>query len=183
MDHLQQFADTFLGIFDGHDYDGRCDVPVGSLSLDDAYEVQRRVIEARISRGERAVGYKVGCTSRAIRRQFGLDEPICGRLMAPHVHHGDTALDWYAFHRPAVEPEFVLTIGRDLTDDVGDEESLVDAIDCVSPWWMWGSISRPQIGSERPNWRRIARLVQPTLYPTARSPSATRAAMTRRWTS
>ena len=53
--------------------------------------------------------------------------------MAPHVHHGDTALDWHAYHRPAVEPEFVLVMGRDLTDEVGDEESLVDAIDCVSP--------------------------------------------------
>lgn len=133
MGHLQQFADIFLGIFEGHGYDGRCDVPVGSLSLDDANEVQRRVIAARISRGERAVGYKVGCTSRAIRRQFGLAEPICGRLMAPHVHHGDSALDWHAYHRPAVEPEFVLTIGRDLTDEVGDEEPLVDVIDCVSP--------------------------------------------------
>ena len=44
MDHLQQFADIFLGLFEGHEYDGRCDVPVGSLSIDDAYEVQRRVI-------------------------------------------------------------------------------------------------------------------------------------------
>jgi 2-keto-4-pentenoate hydratase len=133
MDHLQQLADIFLGIFEEHRYDGRCDVPIGSLSLEDAYEVQRRVIAARVARGERAVGYKVGCTSRAIRRQFGLAEPICGRLMAPHVHHGDTTLDWHAYHRPAVEPEFVLVMGRDLTDEVGDEDSLVDAIDCVSP--------------------------------------------------
>ena len=133
MDHLQRLADIFLGIFEEHRYDGRCDVAIGSLSLEDAYEVQRRVIAARVAKGERAVGYKVGCTSRAIRRQFGLAEPICGRLMAPHVHHGDTTLDWHAYHRPAVEPEFVLVMGRDLTDEVGDEESLVDAIDCVSP--------------------------------------------------
>jgi 2-keto-4-pentenoate hydratase len=133
MDHLQRLADIFLGIFEEHRYDGRCDVAIGSLSLEDAYEVQRRVIAARVARGERAVGYKVGCTSRAIRRQFGLAEPICGRLMAPHVHHGDTTLDWHAYHRPAVEPEFVLVMGRDLTDEVGDEGSLVEAIDCVSP--------------------------------------------------
>ncbi|APW59491.1 2-keto-4-pentenoate hydratase [Paludisphaera borealis] len=133
MDHLQRLADAFLGIFQEHRCDGRSDVPIGSLSLDDAYEIQRRVVAARVARGERVVGYKVGCTSRAIRRQFGLAEPIRGRLMAPHVHHGDTTLDWRAYHRPAIEPEFVLTIGRDLTDEVGDEESLIDAIDCVSP--------------------------------------------------
>ncbi len=155
MDHLQQLADIFLGIFEGDGYDGRCDVPVGSLSLDDAYEVQRRVIAARVAEGERPVGYKVGCTSRTIRRQFGLAEPICGRLMAPHVHHGDTALDWHAYHRPAVEPEFVLTIGRDLTEEVGDEEPLVEAIDCVSPgievhnyhFWMGEPTSQELIAS------------------------------------
>lgn len=53
--------------------------------------------------------------------------------MEPHVHHGDTTLDWPAYHRPAVEPEFVLTIGRDLTDEMSDEEMLVEAMDCVSP--------------------------------------------------
>jgi 2-keto-4-pentenoate hydratase len=151
MDHLQRLADTFLRIFREHRFDGRCDVPVGTLSIDDAYEVQRWVIAGRVAEGERAVGYKVGCTSRAIRQQFGLDEPICGRLMAPHVHHGDTALDWNTFHRPAVELEFVLTIGRDLAD----EESLADAIDCVSPgievhnyrFWMGDPTSQELVAS------------------------------------
>ena len=133
MEPLDLFADAYLRIFREHRCDGRCDLPIGSLSQDDAYEVHRRVIAARVAEGERPVGYKVGCTSRAIRRQFGLDEPICGRLMEPHIHHGDTALDWHAYHRPAVEPEFVLVIGRDLTEEVGDEKMLVGAIDCVSP--------------------------------------------------
>ena len=42
-------------------------------------------------------------------------------------------MDAGAFHRPAVEPEFVLTMGRDLTDEVGDDDSLIDAIDSVAP--------------------------------------------------
>jgi len=69
--------------------------------------------------------------------------------------HGDTALDWHAFHRPAVEPEFVLTIGRDLADEVGDEAALVEAIDCVSPgievhnyhFWMGEPTSQELIAS------------------------------------
>jgi 2-keto-4-pentenoate hydratase len=133
MDRLGPFADAFLGLFRGHDDEGHCKVPIGSLSLDDAYEVQRRVVAARTAEGERVVGYKVGCTSRAIRQQFGLTEPVCGRLMSPHVHHGDTALDWHDFRGPAVEPEFVFVMGKDLTDEVGETESLADAIDCVSP--------------------------------------------------
>jgi 2-keto-4-pentenoate hydratase len=133
MDRLGPFADAFLGLFRGHDDRGRCEAPIESLSLDDAYEVQRRVVAARTAEGERVVGYKVGCTSRAIRQQFGLTEPVCGRLMSPHVHHGDTALDWHDFRGPAVEPEFVFVMGKDLTDEVGESESLADAIDSVSP--------------------------------------------------
>src|SRR5262245_10254559 len=133
MDRLGPFADAFLGFFRGRDDGGLCQTPIEALSLDDAYEVQRRVIAARAAEGEQVVGYKVGCTSRAIRRQFGLTEPVCGRLMSPHVHHGDTALDWSAYRGPAVEPEFVFVMGKDLTDEVGESEPLTDAVDFVSP--------------------------------------------------
>ncbi len=133
MDRLGPFADAFLDVYRGHEEQKSLTAPIESLSLDDAYEIQRRVIAARTSAGERVVGYKVGCTSRAIRRQFGLTEPICGRLTSPHVHHGETALDWHAYRHPAVEPEFVLIIGKDLTDEVGEADSLRDAIDSVSP--------------------------------------------------
>jgi 2-keto-4-pentenoate hydratase len=133
MDRLGPLADAFFDSHRGYDDGGRCSTPIESLSLDDAYEVQRRVIAARTAAGERVVGYKVGCTSRAIRRQFGLTEPVCGRLMSPHVHHGDTTFDYHAYHNPAVEPEFVFVIGKDLTDEVGEAGSLTDAIGSVSP--------------------------------------------------
>jgi 2-keto-4-pentenoate hydratase len=44
--------------------------------------------------GESVVGYKVGCTSAAIRSQFGLKEAICGRLFHPHVQEEGVRLDW-----------------------------------------------------------------------------------------
>lgn len=133
MDRLGPFADAFLDFYRGHEDQRRLTIPIESLSLDDAYEVQRRVIAARTATGEQVVGYKVGCTSRAIRRQFSLTEPICGRLTSPQIHHGETALDWHAYRTPAVEPEFVFVIGKDLTDEVGEAGSLRDAIDSVSP--------------------------------------------------
>ncbi len=133
MDRLGPFADAFLGHFRGRAHEGRCLPPIESLSLDDAYEVQRRVLATRTAEGGQIVGYKVGCTSRAIRQQFGLTEPVCGRLMSPHVHQGDTTLDWHAYQGPAVEPEFAFVMGKDLADEVGEPESLRDAIDSVSP--------------------------------------------------
>ncbi len=132
MNDLQHIAAAFLGIFESHRLDGSGE-SLGFLSIEEAYHVQQMVIDARTRKGESRVGYKVGCTSEAIRRQFGLTEPICGCVMAPRVYHGSALLNWADFCQPAVEPEFVLTMGQDLPDEVGHDEPLDHAIDFVSP--------------------------------------------------
>ena len=107
MSLTDDIANAFLQIHLTKSTDCRRSFDLASLSIEDAYEVQRRVIAARVATGEEVVGYKVGCTSRAIRRQFGLTEPICGRVMAPYVLHGNTVLNWHDYVCCAVEPEFV----------------------------------------------------------------------------
>lgn len=87
---------------------------IRSITFDEAYEIQEKVIAERIAEGETHVGYKVGCTSRAIQSQFGLEEPISGHLMEPHIHPDPAKLDIGSFVDCAVEPEFVLHIGSDL---------------------------------------------------------------------
>ncbi len=52
---------------------------------------------------------------------------------APHVHHGGTVLNWHDYVQCAVEPEFVLGIGKDVAAEVEDETELLDAIDWVAP--------------------------------------------------
>ena len=133
MSHLDDIAETFLQFHITKNVDPQCGFDMASISTEDAYEIQRRVIAARVASGEVVVGYKVGCTSRAIRRQFGLTEPICGRVMAPHVFHGNTVLNWNDYVRCAVEPEFVFMIGKDLPNEVKDERELVAAIEYISP--------------------------------------------------
>jgi 2-keto-4-pentenoate hydratase len=132
MNQPAHIADAFLQIHLSKQL-ASVEIKMGDLSIDDAYEVQRQVIAARVSRGEEIVGYKVGCTSKAIRQQFGLSEPICGRLIAPHVYHGDTGLNWHDYLDLAVEPEFVLRVSRDVRSEVEDEAELLDAIAWVAP--------------------------------------------------
>ncbi len=133
MTFLDDVADAFLQIHRSKSLDREHAFDMASLSVEDAYEVQRRVIAARVATGEKVVGYKVGCTSRAIRRQFGLTEPICGRVMAPHMFYGNSILNWHDYVSCAVEPEFVFMIGKDLPDEVEDNQRLVDAIEWVAP--------------------------------------------------
>lgn len=132
MQDLESVASAFLEIFDTRRL-SRTVEPLVSLSIDEAYQAQGLFLDARTARGERAIGYKVGCTSSAIRRQFGLAEPICGQVMEPFVYWGETELCWDDFCQPAVEPEVVLLIGRDVRDEVGEDDRLESVIDSVSP--------------------------------------------------
>ena len=133
MSPVADFAEAFLQIHLTKSLDCSSRFDIGILSLDDAYEVQRRVLAARVARGEQVVGYKVGCTSRAIRGQFGISEPICGRLLAPHVYYGDTELDWHDYVHCAVEPEFVMRLGQDIAAEVAPEQDLRAALEWVAP--------------------------------------------------
>lgn len=130
---LNEFSDAFLHAWDEKQLPAACRLHPTDLSLEEAYEVQRRVLASRSERGERVVGYKVGCTSKAIREQFGLSEPICGRLMAPHVHEADDSTFRVGqFVQCAIEPEFVLRMGSAVTSEL-DDRRLIDAIEWAAP--------------------------------------------------
>ena len=62
------------------DYDaktpGRLSCRPLALTIAQAYAVQAEVGRLRERRGERIIGYKVGCTSKPIQEQLGVQEPI-----------------------------------------------------------------------------------------------------------
>lgn len=126
----KRFGDLF---YTGH-FNADLDFPIDSLSIEEAYQVQYEAISYRRSRGEEIVGYKIGCTSAAIRNQFGLAEPISGRLMAPHIHRSPKrTLLLNDYVNCAIEPELVIGIGRDLTGACLDDEFLIGSIEYLSP--------------------------------------------------
>lgn len=84
------------------------------LSLDQAYAVQREILERRVERGERQVGLKLGFTSEAKMRQMGVDELIVGRLTDAMLVRPDEVLDLSTLVHPRVEPEIAFLIGADV---------------------------------------------------------------------
>ena len=133
MKPLDSLAAQFYHAFYEKEWPGGNGPGLSTLSINEAYEVQRLVADLRVQSGERVVGYKVGCTSRAIRTQFGLSEPICGRLFHPHVQEEGIHLDWSAYAHCAVEPEMVMRMGRDLRGRDLSDQDLLDSIEYVSP--------------------------------------------------
>lgn len=89
------------------------------LSLDDAYRIQRRLIERS---GARQVGWKVGLTARAIQQQFGVHEPVLGRLLSDgrletgHVFQANELIE------PGFENELCIVMGQDLAPDATPQD-------------------------------------------------------------
>ena len=80
-----------------------------SFDLATAYAVQRELTGARVARGARRIGMKLGYTSQAMRAQMRIDEPNHGPLL-------DTMLITdgrvpAALVQPRVEPEIALVLG------------------------------------------------------------------------
>ena len=132
LEKLDLLANKFTQTFYERNWSGELVPPVSQISIEDAYIVQDLVTEKRVQRGEEVVGYKVGCTSEAIRSQFRLNEPVSGRLFNPHVHEEGTEINWKNYVNCAIEPEMVLTIGADLYGTNLPHHQLIDSIESVS---------------------------------------------------
>ncbi|CAB3788138.1 4-oxalocrotonate decarboxylase [Paraburkholderia caffeinitolerans] len=85
-----------------------------TLSLDEAYVVQRASIERRIDRGESAVGVKLGFTSRAKMVQMGVDSLIWGWLTDAMLEEDGGHVALGRFIHPRVEPEVCFLTSRDI---------------------------------------------------------------------
>jgi 2-keto-4-pentenoate hydratase len=151
---LDAFTQEMFGVVRQHRLDRVTNVEVRTLSLSEAYEVQSQVLVRRIREGEQKVGWKIGCTSRAIQEQFGLSQPISGRLMEPHIHHDGVVLPAGDFAYCAVEPEMVFRLRKDLSPGA-DEKAAADAIASVAAgiefhnfhFWYGTPTSQELIGS------------------------------------
>lgn len=132
MKSLDSIAEDFYHAFYKKEWIGD-HAAIGKLTIAEAYEIQDLVARKRIERGECVVGYKVGCTSNAIRKQFGINEPINGRLFQPHILDNKAKVDYSTYVNCAIEPEMVFKIGKDLKGIELSDEELINSIAYVSP--------------------------------------------------
>ncbi len=100
------------------DYDartpGRLSAGPPDLTTAQAYALQAEITRLREQRGEKVIGYKVGCTSRAIQTQLGVHEPIFGRLFDTEFHPPGAHLTTARFANLAVEGEIAVRLSQNL---------------------------------------------------------------------
>ncbi len=105
----------------------------GSLTLEQAYQVQLALLGRYQASGEEHVGWKVGLTSRAIQEQVGVHEPVFGFLL--RSGHRDTgALFRHAdLLSPRIEIELCFTMRDTLTGPGVTLDQARRAVGAVAP--------------------------------------------------
>ncbi|MGO8920876.1 MAG: 2-keto-4-pentenoate hydratase [Stellaceae bacterium] len=84
----------------------------GITSIDDAHAAAS-INTARVEKGVRISGRKIGLTSCAVQRQLGVDEPDFGVLFADTEYLSGATLPTECLIQPRVEGEIALIVGRD----------------------------------------------------------------------
>ncbi|WP_129777021.1 2-keto-4-pentenoate hydratase [Peristeroidobacter soli] len=103
-----------------------------TVTLEQAYEIQRQSIERRIARGERRIGTKMGFTSRAKMEQMGVSDLIWGRLTDAMIAEDGGTISRKRFVHPRVEPEVAFLLRKPLSGIVTAPQAL-DAVEAIAP--------------------------------------------------
>ncbi len=103
------------------------------MTIDDAYDVQRRWAEARIKMGARIVGRKIGLTSRAMQQASKMTEPDYGVILDDRLYCDGAAIASNTFIKPRLETELAFIMATDLNGIGCQVHDVLRATDFVTP--------------------------------------------------
>lgn len=89
-----------------------------------AYAIQEKQLQMRLDQGEKQIGWKMGLTSEAKRRQMNLDSPLYGFLTDKMQVPNEGRFSLKGRIHPKIEPEVAFLIAKDLSGKVSREQVL-----------------------------------------------------------
>jgi len=98
------------------------------LDFNSALAVQLELLDRRLARGDELAGWKIGLTSERVRQHLGTTDQPFGHIVQ-HLQSGNHVVLSEIGQNTSVEPEMVVTLGRDLA---GPNTSAQDARAAVS---------------------------------------------------
>lgn len=128
---LWELAVRQLADYDRHD-PGTAFADGLELSIEQAYRVQSLVADLRTQRGQKVIGWKVGCTSPVIRQRLRVGHPVFARLFESESWPTGTMLPQSQFAGLAIEGELAIRLGSDLAPGASESE-IAAAIEYVFP--------------------------------------------------
>ena len=101
---------------------------VADVTIDDAYQISRRMLERRLADGERVVGKKIGVTSEAVQRMLDVHQPDFGFLTDAMMFDSGAEIPSDALLiQPRAEGEIAFVLARDLEGPGVTEADVLDA--------------------------------------------------------
>ena len=107
-------------------------LPIGDLigepRLENAYRIQRRIVEALAVAGDPTVGRKIGVTAAAARQAMGIEEPLWGSLTRNSRLDSGSVIPRDRFFLPRVEVEVAFELGEGIETIAPAATALPEAI-------------------------------------------------------
>jgi 2-keto-4-pentenoate hydratase len=103
------------------------------MTVDEAYQVQIRAIDQKVSNGQRIVGKKIGLTSLAMQELLGVDQPDYGHLLDSMEIRNKGTITLNDLFQPKVEAELAFVLRKDLKGPSVTIEDVLDATEYIVP--------------------------------------------------
>jgi len=85
-----------------------------ALTIEDAYQIQQRMVSRRIDAGEKVVGKKIGVTAKVVQNALGVHRPDFGWLLSGMVYNEGESIPINTLIQPKAEGEIAFVLKRDL---------------------------------------------------------------------
>lgn len=121
MDDDVTYAELSRRLREGHARGGLAPVSPDIPDLAGAYRVQSLNTAFWEAAGRQRTGYKIGMTSAAAQRQFGVTEPDSGILFAENRIANGGTVPRNRTLEPRIEGEIALVIGRDMSEPLAPD--------------------------------------------------------------
>lgn len=103
------------------------------MTIEDAYAVQRALIQLKLAEGRRIIGHKIGLTSRAMQQSSQIDEPDYGTLLDDMLYADGSDILVDSFIDPMLEVELAFILKQPLQGSRVSLTDVLSATDYVVP--------------------------------------------------
>ena len=103
------------------------------ITIEDAYQIQLRMIQRRVDAGETIVGKKIGVTSKVVMNMLNVNQPDFGQMTSGMVFNEGEPIRADTMIAPRAEAEVAFILKRDLMGPGVTAADVLRATECVMP--------------------------------------------------
>ncbi len=103
------------------------------ITIEDAYQIQLRMIQRRLDAGEHIVGKKIGVTSKVVMQMLNVNQPDFGQMTSGMVFNEGEPIEAASLIAPRAEAEVAFILKRDLAGPGVTAADVLRATDFVMP--------------------------------------------------